>query len=66
MNCICIPRFLLIGFCVSELDTHLCPYHNVWPEANFIVVFKKLQCLLNCLHVDIITVRGIYHFLKFC
>ena len=24
----CIPSFVLIGCCVSEL----CPYHNVWPE----------------------------------
>ena len=31
---LCIPSFVSIGSCVSELHAHLCPYHNVWPEAN--------------------------------
>ena len=31
----CIPNFVMIGFCVSELRGHLCPYRNVWPEAVY-------------------------------
>ena len=35
----CIPSFILIGCCVSEIKGHLYLYHNVWPEAiNFNVV----------------------------
>ena len=26
----CIPSFVLIGCCVSELRGHLCPYRNIW------------------------------------
>ena len=25
----------LIGYCVSELHGHICPYRNVWPEAVY-------------------------------
>ena len=32
----CIPRFILICFCVSELHAHLYPYHIVWPEAVYL------------------------------
>ena len=35
LKCMCIPSFILIGFCVSELHAHLCPYCNVWPEAVY-------------------------------
>ena len=31
----CIPSFILIGYCVSELHGHIRPYHNVWPEAVY-------------------------------
>ena len=31
----CIPSFVLIGCCVSELRGHLCPYRNVLPEAVY-------------------------------
>ena len=64
MESMCIPSFILIGCCVSELYGHLCPYHNVWPEA-VIVVLQELQCLQCCLHVDIIRVMGIFNFTKF-
>ena len=30
----CIPSFILIVCCMSELKGHLCPYH-VWPEAVY-------------------------------
>ena len=31
----CMPSFILIGCCVSELHGHLCPYRNVLPEAVY-------------------------------
>ena len=33
LKSMCIPSFVLIGCCVSELRGHLCPYRNVLPEA---------------------------------
>ena len=33
LKSMCIPSFVLIGCCVSELHGHLCPYRNVLPEA---------------------------------
>ena len=39
-TCMCIPSFVLIGFCVSELHGYLCPYHNVWPEAVYCCVTR--------------------------
>ena len=61
----CIPSFILIGCCVSEIKVHLYLYHNVWPEA-INVVLQELHCLLKCLHTCIIKVRGCYHVTKFC
>ena len=37
----CIRSFIFIGFYVSELHAHLCPYHNVW---LFIVVNPWRAC----------------------
>ena len=48
LKSMCIPSFILIGCYVSELHGHICPYHDVWPEA---VVLQELHCLPNCLHV---------------
>ena len=48
--------------CVSELHAHVYPYHNVWPEAFFFVL-QEVDCLLNCLHVSIISC--FYHFTRF-
>ena len=31
----CIPSFVLIGYCVSDLHAHICLYRNVWPEAVY-------------------------------
>ena len=31
----CVPSFVLIGCCISELHAHLCPYCNVWPKAVY-------------------------------
>ena len=33
LKSMCIPSFILIGGCVSELHAHVCPYHNIWPRA---------------------------------
>ena len=49
----CIPSFVLIGFCMSELHGHLCPYSNVLPEAVYCcftrtTLFSKLfTCLYD-------------------
>ena len=32
LKSMCIPSFVLIGCCVSELHGQICPYRNVWPE----------------------------------
>ena len=47
--------------CVSELHGHLCPYR--YGLRLFIVVLQELQCLPNCVHVNIIRVIGSYHVL---
>ena len=35
LKSMCMQSFVLIGCCVSELHGHICPYHNVWPEAVY-------------------------------
>ena len=48
LKSMCMPSFVLIGCCVSELHGHLCPYRNVWPEAvNCCFVLQELHCLPN-------------------
>ena len=53
LKSMCIPSFLLIGFCMSELHGHLCPYSNVLPEAVYCcftrtTLFSKLfTCLYD-------------------
>ena len=65
LKSICIPSFILIGYCVNDLHGHnICLYRNVWPEV-FSVALQELHCLLNCLHVFMIRVRGCYHVTKF-
>ena len=32
LKSMCVPSFIVIGYCVSELHGH-CPYRNVLPEA---------------------------------
>ena len=34
LKSMCIPSFVLIGCCVSELHGHLCPYRNVLPHVT--------------------------------
>ena len=53
LKSMCIPSFVLIGCCVSELHGHICPYRNVWPEAVYCcftrtTLFTKLfTCLYD-------------------
>ena len=54
---LCIPCFVLIGCCVSELHGHLCPYRNL---RLFIVVLQELHCSPNCLHVFMIRLISGY------
>ena len=35
LKSICMPRFVSIGCCVSELHAHLCPYRNVWSQVVY-------------------------------
>ena len=35
LKSMCIPSFVLIGGCVSELHDHICFHRNVWPEAVY-------------------------------
>ena len=43
LKAMCLPNFIMIGCCVSELHGHLCPYHNVLPEAaNAGVIVKTV------------------------
>ena len=58
----CLPGFIFISCCVSELRGHLCPHIVMYGLRLFIVV---LQGLPNCLHVCMIKVRCCYHFTKF-
>ena len=58
----CVRSFILIGYCVSELHGHICPYRNVWPEA---VYYTRSTMFTECLHVCVIRVRGCYHITKF-
>ena len=35
LKSMCVPCFIFIGDCVSELHSYICPYRNVWPEAVY-------------------------------
>ena len=44
----CMPSFILIGCCMSELHGHLCPYCNVLPEAVYCCFTRTT--LFTCLY----------------
>ena len=76
---ICMPSFVLIGCCVSELHGHLCPYRNVLPEAVYCCFTRTTLFILQTCnfpipwslwisistHVCMIRGRGFYHVTKF-
>ena len=66
LKSMCIPSFVLIGCCVSELHGHIHVYAPIvmYGLRLFIVVLQELPCLPNCLHVCMIRVRGCYHITK--
>ena len=35
LKSMCVPSFIVIGYCVSELHGDICPYCNVLPEAVY-------------------------------
>ena len=47
LKSMCIPCFVLISHCVSELHGHLSSYYN-YGLRLFIVVLQELHCLLQC------------------
>ena len=51
-----IPSFILIGCCVSELHGHICPYHNVWPEAVYCCFTRTtlFTALFTCFMIRVI------------
>ena len=63
---ICMPSFVLICCCMSELHGHVCPYCDVLPEAVYCCFTRTtVHCFSNCLHVCMIRVIGYYHVTKF-
>ena len=52
-----VPRFVLIGYCVSELHGDIITLYVpivMYGLRLFIVVLQELRCLPNCLHVCMI------------
>ena len=53
LKSMCVPSFIVIGYCVSELHGHICRYCNVLPEAVYCcftrtTLFNKLfTCLYD-------------------
>ena len=49
LKSMCIPSFVR---CVSELYDHLCPYHNVLPEAVYCCFTRTALCTksFTCLY----------------
>ena len=52
LKSMCIPSFVLIGCCMSELHGHLCPYRNVLPEAVYCCFTRStlFSKLFTCLY----------------
>ena len=57
LKSMCIPSFVLIGCCVSELRGHLLPYRNVGPEAVYCCTTMFTMCSM--------VVMDIYQYAKF-
>ena len=46
----CMESFILIGYCVSKLHGHLCPYRNVRPEAVCCCFTRTTLLIFVCLY----------------
>ena len=57
----CQVSSLLVVASVSDIHAHLCPHHNVWPEA----VYCCLHCLLKFSHDVVMDVIEFYQCAKF-
>ena len=57
LKSMCIPSFVLIGCCVSELHVHLCPYCNIWREVVMTTLFTEILTMV---------VMEFYPYAKFC
>ena len=64
LKSMCIPSFVLIGYCVSDLHGHICPYRNVWPEAVY-CSFTRTTLFTDLITCFMIRVGGCYHVTKF-
>ena len=64
LKSMCIPSFVLIGCCVSELRSHLCPYRNVWPEAVY-CSFTRTTLFTDMLLSSSMVVMDIYRYAEF-
>ena len=51
LKSMCVPSFIVIGYCLSELYGHLCPYRNAWPEAVYCCFTRTRHCLPNFWYV---------------
>ena len=59
LKSMCVPSFIVIGYCVSELHGHIIYVPIVMYGLRlFNVVLQELHCLPNCLHVCMMRVRG--------
>ena len=47
LKSMCIPSFVLIGCCVSEIHVHLCPYIVMYGLRLFIVCLQELHVYYN-------------------
>ena len=53
LKSMCVPSFIVIGYCVSELHVYMVAIVT-YCRRLFIVVIQELHCLPNFLHVYMI------------
>ena len=49
LKSMCVPSFIVIGYCVSELHGHISHYCNILPEAVY-CCFTTTTKLCTCLY----------------
>ena len=60
LKSMCVPSFIVIGYCLSELQAIYVPI-IIYGLKLFVVVLQELHCLPNCLHVCMIRVKLSHH-----